>query len=460
SIVPPAPHIADCEDLEAMYEQFDERNLFGERPKWPFWKGHLQWHSSWNENNDIENEELLLGNNERLIMGPYPPWIEGADEDNLPMTRRVQRDLWIHQHPKDNCKSHTTRFFLVDWRQEENFGIGAQLNFMIGAFSLAVQDNRIFIMKNFNRANHSGCIGENRSEWSCYFHLETSSECRARALELESSDSAWQWGYLANTSTKDPTWIDEWIAPSPNNWGDPWLYMQPTKDIKQKLFVHHNESSRVWWRAQAIRYLMRFPTQYMCSLMNKARHEAFGIVAAKLVVQTLPYNWPKENTNLENGGLETFVWTPAKPWIPRPILSLHVRIGDKGKEMRLYPFKVYMELAKRVRKRFPHVSQVWLSSEMQNVIESSKHYNHNWTFFYTKVQRQRGRTSMKDYEKSLGRKASTNNAFVNLLMAADADFFVGALGSTWCTIIDGLRSTNGKIMAGYLSVNEDRTWKW
>ena len=75
SIVPPAPHIADCEDLEAMYEQFDERNLFGERPKWPFWKGHLQWHSSWNENNDIENEELLLGNNERLIMGPYPPWV-------------------------------------------------------------------------------------------------------------------------------------------------------------------------------------------------------------------------------------------------------------------------------------------------------------------------------------------------------------------------------------------------
>jgi hypothetical protein len=56
---------------------------------------------------------------------------------------------------------------------------------------------------------------------------------------------------------------------------------------------------------------------------------------------------------------------------------------------------------------------------------------------------------MKDYERSLGRETSTNNAFVNLLMAADADFFVGALGSTWCTIINGLRSIGGKIMAGY-----------
>ena len=47
------------------------------------------------------------------------------------------------------------------------------------------------------------------------------------------------------------------------------------------------------------------------------------------------------------------------------MLSIHVRIGDKGKEMRLYPFKIYMKLAQRVRKSFPHLHQVWLSTEMQ-----------------------------------------------------------------------------------------------
>jgi hypothetical protein len=75
TIVPQAPHIVDCEALQAMYEQFDKRNLFGQRPKWPLWKGHLHWHSSWNENKDIERGESLLGNTERLIMGPFPPWV-------------------------------------------------------------------------------------------------------------------------------------------------------------------------------------------------------------------------------------------------------------------------------------------------------------------------------------------------------------------------------------------------
>jgi hypothetical protein len=43
-------------------------------------------------------------------------------------------------------------------------------------------------------------------------------------------------------------------------------------------------------------------------------------------------------------------------------------------------------------------------------------------------------------------------------MAADSDFFVGALGSTWCFLIDGMRNTGGKVMSGYLSVNKDRFW--
>jgi len=76
------------------------------------------------------------------------------------------------------------------------------------------------------------------------------------------------------------------------------------------------------------------------------------------------------------------------------------------------------------------------------------------------VYRQQGHMHMGDYERRLGQETSTNNAFVNLLMAGDADFFIGALGSTWCTIINGLRSTGGKIMSGYLSVNSDRTWYW
>lgn len=91
------------------------------------------------------------------------------------------------------------------------------------------------------------------------------------------------------------------------------------------------------------------------------------------------------------------------------------------------------------------------------MIDNSKGYPH-WDFYYTNVTRQVGNATMATYEMSLGRETSTNYPLVNFLMATEADFFIGALGSTWCFLIDGMRNTGGKVMAGYLSVNKDRFW--
>ena len=44
---------------------------------------------------------------------------------------------------------------------------------------------------------------------------------------------------------------------------------------------------------QAIRYLMRFQTEYTCHLLNVARHASFGLQAAELVLGSLPAGWPK-----------------------------------------------------------------------------------------------------------------------------------------------------------------------
>lgn len=94
---------------------------------------------------------------------------------------------------------------------------------------------------------------------------------------------------------------------------------------------------------------------------------------------------------------------------------------------------------------------------LQEVIDKSKLYP-QWNFYYTNVPRQVGNITMAKYEASLGRETGTNNPMVNFLMASEADFFIGALGSTWCFLIDGMRNTGGKVMAGYLSVNKDRFW--
>ncbi|KAF7132014.1 hypothetical protein RHSIM_Rhsim09G0136000 [Rhododendron simsii] len=207
-----------------------------------------------------------------------------------------------------------------------------------------------------------------------------------------------------------------------------------------------------------LRYLMRFQTEYTCNLLNAERHAAFGREAAKMVVLATPAKkWLEEVTEEPQSDIERFVWSNHKPWIPRPLLSMHVRMGDKASEMKVVGFEGYMNLAERIRKRFPNVHNILISSEMQEVIDKLRSYT-RWNFYYTNVTRQVGNTSMADYSASLGPEVSTNYPLVNFLMAVDSDFFVGALGSTWSYLIDGMRSTGGKVMAGYLSVNRDRFW--
>lgn len=67
----------------------------------------------------------------------------------------------------------------------------------------------------------------------------------------------------------------------------------------------------------------------------------------------------------ERSDIEEFVWSNHKPWMPRPLLSMHVRMGDKACEMKVVEFEEYMSLADRIRKRFPQLNSVWLSTEMQ-----------------------------------------------------------------------------------------------
>lgn len=64
------------------------------------------------------------------------------------------------------------------------------------------------------------------------------------------------------------------------------------------------------------------------------------------------------NKKLMVGQLERTLWSPGSglaPYIPRPMLSIHVRQGDKGGEMRLFDFGSYMAQAERIRRHDPSV---------------------------------------------------------------------------------------------------------
>ncbi|KAJ7978166.1 Alpha-(1,6)-fucosyltransferase [Quillaja saponaria] len=449
STLPDAPHLENCKMRVGLNERHDKRRESDNFPPWTSWKGSLDMFPAAASNEQMKNSRHWAPSE-----GAYPPWITGSDEENYPLTRKVQRDIWIHQHPLD-CKDPDVKFLVADWERIPGFGIGAQLAGMCGLLAIAINERRVLVTNYYNRADHDGCKGSSRTSWSCYFFPETSWECRERAFELMRSEEAWRKGII--TQKENYTSKKIWAGPTPRVWGDPWSYLQPTTEVNGSLLATHRKMDQRWWRAQAIRYLMRFPTEYTCGLLNVARHAAFGKLSAQMVLESLIGEWPKEITSKQRFQIDEYVWSNHKPWIPRPLLSIHVRMGDKACEMKVVEFEDYMRLADRIRKHFPHLNSIWLSTEMQEVIDKSKKYTH-WNFYYTNVTRQVGNMTMATYEASLGRETSTNYPLVNFLMAAEADFFIGALGSTWCFLIDGMRNTGGKVMAGYLSVNKDRFW--
>ncbi|KAF3341157.1 hypothetical protein FCM35_KLT10001 [Carex littledalei] len=445
--VPRAPYLEDCEKNTQRNKLLDNRAENGSLPDWTIWKGYVA--RVLHEN--VSSEEQI---SEQRDLGPITPWIEGSYKDNYPLTRMVQRDIWLHQHPP-NCKDRNMRFLVADWERLPGLGIGAQLAGMTGLLAIAIKERRVLVTNYYNRADHSGCLGTARSHWSCYFLAETSVDCRNHAMELMKKQDA-----LINGVVKvkeNYTSKEIWSGRTPRIWGSPWRNLQPTTQIDGKLLTKHRKMDRRWWRAQAVRYLMRFKTKYMCRLLNEARHAAFGFEAAKLVTEALNAQPHKGTNGIIKSEMEQLVWSDYRPWVPRPLLSVHVRMGDKAGEMKVFGFEKYMELAIQIREHFPDLKNIWLSTEMQEVIDKTSLYP-NWNFYYTNVTRQVGNRSMASYEASLGRQLSTNYPLVNFLLASEADFFVGALGSTWCYLIDGMRNTGGKVMAGYLSVNKDRFW--
>ncbi|CAI5954662.1 unnamed protein product [Closterium sp. NIES-64] len=406
--------------------------------------------------------------------------VRGSDAANLAATRQAQADIWRHQFPNESpsaAKSAAAtssaatssaatssaatsaaaassfqsesnpvastsacsgrRLFVVDWPKRKH-GIGSQLSISLGAAEAAA-------------GTGVGGMG-------------------VAGTEVAGTGVAGM-GVTGIAATTAAT-----IADTPSQPFSSSLFLPPLSSFRPHCQVH-------WWRAQSLRFMLRWPSAYLCHVSNRVRQQAYGLhvavrieesrAAQKRILDSLGAAAAAVGDNDDNneaGGKEgydkegeegeeeeqVYRRVGGEVYMPRPVVSVHVRQGDKEKEMRLSSFRAYILHVQRLRLRVPDVHYVWLSTEMQSVIDELDSYS-DWTFMYSKNKRQLGSTQMLEYERAAGLEQLVGVSFANLLIASECDFFVGPLGSNWNRLINNLRDTNGRVHAGYVALN---TGEW
>ncbi|CAI7779471.1 unnamed protein product [Closterium sp. NIES-53] len=460
--VPAAPHLEDCARVIAEREAWERRGEGGEEPAWT--RGApRQADAAAGGGGDspgcsgqAQGEEV-----------PQPPWIRGPDEANLPLTRVVQRDIWRSQFPPGDCTDR--RLLVAHWAKSTSHGVGSQIHYLTALLSVAMRHNRTLVAQPdaFDRARTPSCeaAGHN-SQWECFFYPPASSACRhviQQALMQNLEKIPWAKDDPADVAAlDDPIVIVGYTNPTmlfmeagaADLWGDAFLASPCTVQLDAKLAALSGLQRKVhWWRAQAVRFIMRWPSAHLCHVINQERHRAFSMLAANHVARFLhtqsealsslypsttpaaasatsaaasaaptALNFPANASDWEarrrraadrlaalagsslsfhpdatgsaTGGGDNANGTEAsrslgveEPYMPRPIVSLHVRGTDKFAEMGLTSLDSHLFHINRLRQHGLDLSHVWLNTETQaNVDRAADHLS--WSFFYSSNARQ------------------------------------------------------------------------
>ncbi|GJP32643.1 hypothetical protein CLOM_g17252 [Closterium sp. NIES-68] len=281
-----------------------------------------------------------------------------------------------------------------------------------------------------------------------------------------------------------------------------------------------------WWKAQSVRFMLRWPSLHLCHLVNRERHQVYGLhVARGMVVHeaerasilsamlarfslsrlfsefnhwaegqrlssinfTAPGTvetaiWPAVGfegcvgrgegniTGSESGALHEYLRVGKEAYILRPIVSMHVtgkgpgvgvgagrvrgqeKSEQEGREeweeerQGQVTLNVSMFHAYGFQQRHPGLKHAWLTTESMNVVQHLSTF-YDWEFLYSRTLQ--GNRTEGEGEGEAPQGPSTAGAvglhLANVLIASEADYFVGSLNSQQASLILTLKATNGRL---------------
>ncbi|CAI7916474.1 unnamed protein product [Closterium sp. NIES-54] len=262
-----------------------------------------------------------------------------------------------------------------------------------------------------------------------------------------------------------------------------------------------------WWRAQAVRFMLRWPSAHLCHVINQQRHTAYGMHVAnriarfaetqsELIAAIKAASHPTASTNSTSstdstntgslaaeaaavGGM-SFASSAVRAALARAPWAFHsppyslaqdqaaVQGGVEGVEGvgavgavgsgggrrcdavgggGSSAAEAVSKLAGEVRRGDERRREV---GRGEAVIDSLALYR-DWTFLYSSNVRQAATANnTREYDD----KQSVAASFASLLIASQADVFIGTLGSNWSRLMNELRSTNGRLFNPFIALND------
>jgi hypothetical protein len=173
-----------------------------------------------------------------------------------------------------------------------------------------------------------------------------------------------------------------------------------------------------WWRTQAVGFLMRFNDDTISQLSKMRKTDNLNYMSGH---STVPFP------------------------LPVGTVSAHIRLGDKFTEMQLVPPEYYVTAFQSMIRNMPnsYSRTLFVSSDDEDAVQTCRGLteNLNMTYIYTRLTRMSGghQLGVWDNTRSEAQHALVLGHLLQLLMALEADAWIGTRGSNWNRLIDELR---------------------
>jgi hypothetical protein len=372
----------------------------------------------------------------------------GADEarDYAPLTAAAQRLLYEWQHPA-TCAGRT---FYVSAGNEPLAGLGSHVHIATAHLALAMEHGAVFLWSHDVGAPYvdaATCAAAGGAQsLECFF--ERPSNC---TLEDAAAPGATSVPLLhGDVGLKLPGGLQFYHVPRAMQ----ELWERAGLPVVRGETTGQQDAVKYWFRAQAAAFLARFNApalRFMRALRGNATlmRTAAGAGA------------PRD-------------YADRGPGVPlaRGTISLHIRHGDKHKEMALVPTEAYLAEALHLTRLHPLAlggARIFVSTEDPGSIEAlvaavtgagdgarAAAFSVAWW----DVPRDNSNGPEQLAKLGLPRGELTLVWWLQLLIALEADAWVGTRGSNWNRLIDELRCVwLPKCQNVFAEVGDEKRWE-